>query len=1253
MSELSNTSEDLGRILDVVNDIRASLPGLAKNIKNAVVLEQEQVKTGKALIAATKALNDITDKTSAAYKKAAKEANLLEEKYQTQASQLKELEKNTSNATTATNRLAAAQGSLGEKFRITSAALKQGHGILTSFNKEMGVQSLTFSNAYKSLIKYNAGMFTLSKTQRLFGAAGNDTSAAMKIFRTQTTMSTVQALEFTNSFNKMYLGVQPTTQAIAKFGAQLQQSFGPNVAQAMEASKALLAIQNKFPPLFDRITAAQEKMNSKNLKTQKEGSKEAAGNLAMMLAMGTTTEEFKTVATFQAGSSKKEIGFQATEEVAAKAAQTSEEAILGLGKTSEEVFQGMAKVLEKTYGLFESNAKGAFLMASAVTAVGVAQNIAFGSIGRLFMPNGSKGLVSKAGSKVMPKVFKGAMSGVSTNGTMRNAMGFGTGGGTVPTFRAAYRGARAAPGAIAQAGRQAGRQAWAGGGRMVGAVRANPMGTALTGAAMIKLGADIAGFANVMGQTKDDFDRNAKALADKGTFLRVVDGIFQSGKVIATALRLVGESISNIKIQKEQEKEIKKGEKRSLDLWKEKYGKERVGKIVKASGWETAENKTTGATKTQKTLGFMLGGLGGMKLMDIAMKKRGVSDKGKDNAWKEIQKEILKISKEENAERDKGIQKLEKTGLLYLSEEKTLSFQLEMQKKINSTIESRIGIAGKFFSVTKEMLQEQIDGEYKRAAKAGEYLANTKKLGIILAKNLGDDKYIRMFAKLDPKDLRKTLSSVQQEVDATLEGAKKKEEEILAKQNPTKEEKREARNAVEKAEKNKDEVSAVTTKVSTAELDQTQGIANAKEYEITLQDKLISQSDKLLDSVSKRISAQRQVYEEAHFGQRLSMQMMNQEIKVANERIRLAKTYAETTKNEILSKHNISEEDFQALETAITMNEITAATSNILGKQDVQGKKKVWLAEQLKLYYERQNEATSKEYQEKKKINDLTKGIREGYLHAIMAMQMNAGVFAKIIGTETKAKTQMMNQVERAEGFKALNTRTFGGTHDAKTKEELNKKMQASGRLNPYVTFGAYGGEFPRTDKQEKHGDTNDFYMPKEIKGKSLKEQEDWYFKNAQGGAHALSTQQTGVIMAGGGIPSDTSNKNIEEETERRIKKGKGIIPLAAEHENYNPDTVVNFGGNLIKSTVDNPNNASDWAKMEGETSKYWDEKQKALGLDQESIMGKDIAASDFKPSSNIIGTILVSIDKNGELKDTVIEVKSDIVNLQQAVGQV
>lgn len=173
----------------------------------------------------------------------------------------------------------------------------------------------------------------------------------------------------------------------------------------------------------------------------------------------------------------------------------------------------------------------------------------------------------------------------------------------------------------------------------------------------------------------------------------------------------------------------------------------------------------------------------------------------------------------------------------------------------------------------------------------------------------------------------------------------------------------------------------------------------------------------------RRLETQRKLMESAQFGLGASVEMMQKQVDLAHE---FMKVYEQTDKvyaRNLVDQTNITESQIQQVRSAKDAGEAQAIASHFT---------ELTADEQrlLTKYASDHQTLLDKQMQQQQKIYDLTKEVREGYLDAIREMSVGVGEFSKIIGTHEMGVTQLMNVVKDVTGVAKLNTMALGGLQE-------------------------------------------------------------------------------------------------------------------------------------------------------------------------------------------------------------------------------
>ncbi len=225
-------------------------------------------------------------------------------------------------------------------------------------------------------------------------------------------------------------------------------------------------------------------------------------------------------------------------------------------------------------------------------------------------------------------------------------------------------------------------------------------------------------------------------------------------------------------------------------------------------------------------------------------------------------------------------------------------------------------------------------------------------------------------------------------------------------------------------------------------------IANAS-YDITG-----AEAKQMKDITSKyeaRLNAERQLMESAQFGLGASVEMMQKQVDLAQQNLKISKQRDEDNAKARINAGDITAEEMKQLQSMKSQKDAEDYITKTLGKKgDV--------AKDLARYAYEHQDALTEQLQQQQKIYDLTKDVREGYLDAVREMATGAGEFSKIIGTQDKGVTQLMKKVAEVTGENRLNTMALGGT---------TMRGAKSGRREVAGKFTTGGLEFMGAGQQE------------------------------------------------------------------------------------------------------------------------------------------------------------------------------------------
>jgi len=256
---------------------------------------------------------------------------------------------------------------------------------------------------------------------------------------------------------------------------------------------------------------------------------------------------------------------------------------------------------------------------------------------------------------------------------------------------------------------------------------------------------------------------------------------------------------------------------------------------------------------------------------------------------------------------------------------------------------------------------------------------------------------------------------------------------------------------------------------------------------------------------------------------------------------------------------------------------------------------------------------------------DITKGLREGYLNAFEASRTMAGEFDGLIGTSTEAVSQMMNIV----GGKNMNSMTMGGRGGG--EDSGRGELQASQTYGQGMTVGtttpqeqARVKEFEEIPNEGKGTGVGSSFLPSH----TADALEASRVKDSQ----ALHDEK--VV----GLNQAALDKAGSQSQARAAQPGAPSIDKLAEK--------VKSASNLGDQTLGAP--GAPPGTMEGKAEKTMENmhapKEPAGG-------GVEVESAKVVSKKEILGYIMVSIDKNGEISTVLKEIQDSSVKLASAQG--
>ena len=268
----------------------------------------------------------------------------------------------------------AAEGMGGFLDKVLKAgnAIKGAISSVGRLSASYGIFNLSISNLSKTMVNYNKSMFSISRSQQMFGRGMEDMNSALKRVSQNTVMSQQDFLDFSNSIAKTYKGIIPTNMEMVKLAENMQARLGPNIDLIKEKLKDLMAIQNEFPSMYEDIMRAQDMLAENDIK----GAEKAQASILMRAAAyGMSNQQIQTMAemtTKATESQKKQVDYN--KEVA-NTQKEAADAMLEMAKTAEPMLKNIEKLMGKLYKVMASMPGLIVGIGAAWTALNIGKSI--------------------------------------------------------------------------------------------------------------------------------------------------------------------------------------------------------------------------------------------------------------------------------------------------------------------------------------------------------------------------------------------------------------------------------------------------------------------------------------------------------------------------------------------------------------------------------------------------------------------------------------------------------------------------------------------------------------------------------------------------------------------------------------------------------------------------------------------------------------------------------------------------------------
>ena len=292
---------------------------------------------------------------------------------------------------------------------ITGAATSAATGVKNLAVAYTGLD-LTKRGLLDRVLKFNRTLFETMKIADRYGESLGDVQQALMRIKTGTTISQQGFLDMNKAFKEMYLGIPPTTQAIAQFAQSLVGRLGYAEDEIIAKSQELLSLQNKFPDLLDRITRAQESYSV----SLQEGDTQASDLMYTLRAFGLTGQEITKVLNAIQPPKATTAGLMTLEQTIAKANQTTKDANLEIGQKLAPTLASIETLMAKGADAVSQLNKGLLVTVGILGTMAAPLNAAVAGLANMMALSGGvrgagKAAFSPRGAMVMGGVAMGGL----------------------------------------------------------------------------------------------------------------------------------------------------------------------------------------------------------------------------------------------------------------------------------------------------------------------------------------------------------------------------------------------------------------------------------------------------------------------------------------------------------------------------------------------------------------------------------------------------------------------------------------------------------------------------------------------------------------------------------------------------------------------------------------------------------------------------------------------------------------------------
>jgi len=238
--------------------------------------------------------------------------------------------------------------SLSGKIETLSKGLSKVVGWKASIGGAIGL-TLGVKELGSTLTKFNRDMFEATRISSRYGESMGDVADGVALASQKTTLSKMTFANINKSFKEMYIGIPPTTKALAIFASELQKNVGYSAEVTTKKMQDLLSLQSRMPDVLDRVSNIMKAYSNNT----GQGDKMTTSLYLRMKSLGLSAKEVRETMAMIKPPSTETAGLMKMEKSVADLEKAKQDAQLAVAQKTEPMLIGVnkaAEVLASTIG---------------------------------------------------------------------------------------------------------------------------------------------------------------------------------------------------------------------------------------------------------------------------------------------------------------------------------------------------------------------------------------------------------------------------------------------------------------------------------------------------------------------------------------------------------------------------------------------------------------------------------------------------------------------------------------------------------------------------------------------------------------------------------------------------------------------------------------------------------------------------------------------------------------------------------------